>query len=106
MERKGGSTTVAVTAHEVRSTLARARVSSAEEKALRMRHGATVTDLKAPLPNVAEGNDELGDELLLIQMQLLRSYRAHLAKKAAAPRVAQPRNLAKERIVRGLRKKN
>lgn len=105
MERRGGgSTTVAVTAAEVRSALTRTQtLTSEEEKALRMRHGAGVTT-RTPLPRAAGGNAELGDELLLIEMQLLRAFQR---RAAAAPQLPEPteRNPAKDRIVRALRKK-
>ncbi|MFZ5470262.1 MAG: hypothetical protein ACOZIN_12575 [Myxococcota bacterium] len=107
MERKGGSTMVAVTAEEVRGALSKAKtLTSEEEKALRMRHGVSVPALAAPLPSAAGRNQELADELLLIEMQLLRAHRAQLAKgKAVAAKVVVPRNAAKEKIVRALRKK-
>lgn len=110
MERKGNST-VAVTAEEIRAALPKARtLTSEEEKGLRMRHGVGVTDLRAPLPRAAE-SEELQDELLLLEMQLLRAHRAHLAKAKAKP--ASPARpaldpagaRAKDKIVRALRKK-
>ncbi len=108
MERKGTST-VAVTAEEVRSALRRSRtVTSEEEKALRMRHGVSADDPRAPLPRADGGNQELADELLLIEMQLLKSFRAH---QGQAPRAAPARTAAaaggraKDKIVRALRKK-
>lgn len=104
MERKGGSTTVAVTAEEVKAALPRARtVTSEEEKALRMRYGAQV-ERNAPLARASQGNAELEDELLLIEMQLLRAYRARPTGRAA-PAAPSARNPTKDKIVRGLRKK-
>ena len=106
MERKGGTSSVAVTVEEVRSALTRARtLSSEEEKVLRMRHGATTPDLHTPLPRAAGNNEELADELLLLEMQLLRSMRARKATKAAAPTVTPTASRTKDKIVRALRKK-
>ena len=107
MERKG-STTVAVTAEEIKAALPRARtLSSEEEKALRMRHGAGAADLRAPLPRAAGGNVELNDELMLMELQLMRAFKARAAGKLPAPptRTHAVRNLAKDKIVRALRKK-
>lgn len=104
MERKGTSTTVAVSGEEVQAALSRARtLSSEEEKALRMRYGAQVVEPRAPLPRAAGSNQELADELLLIEMQLLKAYRARMGR--AAPPARAERNPAKEKIVRALRKK-
>ncbi len=110
MERKGGNRTTVVTADEVRAALLRARtISSEEEKALRMRHGVGATDLKAPLPRAAGGNSDLADELMLIEMQLLRGMRARAQGRTTSipnlNRVSAPRNVAKDKIVRALRKK-
>jgi hypothetical protein len=105
MERKGGNTTLAVTADEVRAALSKARtVTTEEEKALRMRHGATV-DKSAPLPSAAEGNPELEDELMLIEMQLMKAWKRRLGEMKLAQPVMATRNAPKERIIRGLRKK-
>jgi hypothetical protein len=113
MERKGGTAaTVAVTREEVRGALTRTRtLSSEEEKALRMRHGVG-TDLREPLPRAAGDNAELEDELRVIEMQLMRAFRARMVQDkaargnvvTAAPVPAQ-NNKAKDRIVRALRKK-
>ncbi len=107
MERKGGSNTAVVTAEQVKASLQRSTtLTSEEEKALRMRHGAKVEDLRAPLPRAAGANAELGDELLLIEMQLLRAARARgkvTAAVAAPPQVGHSRT--KDKIVRALRKK-
>ena len=110
MERKGGSTTLAVEAEEVRRALPLARtVSSEEEKTLRMRYGAGA-DLKAPLPKAAGTNVALADELLLMEMQLLRAFKARSPHGTALPappvaRASVVRNPAKDKIVRALRKK-
>ena len=113
MERKGVTSTVAVTTEEVRSALPKSRaVTSEEEKALRMRYGVGEADVHAPLPRADGGNEELKDELLLLELQLLKSYRAHLAQKGGAKAAAQPARSAdpasaraKDKIVRALRKK-
>jgi hypothetical protein len=77
MERKGSSTAV-VTKELVATALKTATITTREEQALRMRYGATV-DKKAPLPQAHGGNEELADELLLIEMQLLRGLKARSA---------------------------
>lgn len=82
MERKGSSTAV-VTTELVATALKTATTTAREEQALRMRYGATV-DKKAPLPQAHGGNEELADELLLIEMQLLRGLRAHQGKPVTA----------------------
>jgi hypothetical protein len=110
MERKGGTMVVAVTKEEVKAALGKAKnLTSEEEKALRMRHGASSADLHAPLPRAAGGNAELGDELLLIEMQLLKAQRAMMGARKApvqqAARVTSAANPAKNKIVRALRKK-
>jgi len=111
------ATTTTLTSKQVQKALSKARdVTPEEEKALRMRHGAPV-ELKAPLPRKAAENSEAGDELLLMELQLLKAYRAHqaaqqgksktVAKPRAAAAVARPTsaNRAKDKIVRALRKK-
>ncbi|MBL9039538.1 MAG: hypothetical protein JNG84_13545 [Archangium sp.] len=105
MERKAGNTAV-VTAEEVTTALSRegaATTTATEEKALRMRYGARV-DTRAPLPKAAGDNEELSDELLLIEMHLLRAlkHRKAMAQKAAAPAA---RNVTKDKIVSKLRTK-
>jgi hypothetical protein len=105
MQRKAGSQVrEMVEAKEVKSALAKAKtIASEDEKILRMRYGATVqTD--APLARQAEGNTELQDELLLMEMELLRAFRQH-QKEVAARTAARP-SRTKEKIVRALRKKH
>ncbi|MGA9524770.1 MAG: hypothetical protein WBV82_25150 [Myxococcaceae bacterium] len=109
MERKAGTATVAVTREEVRSAFARTRtLSSEEEKALRMRHGIGA-ERAEPLPRAAGRNAELEDELLVIEMQLMRAWRARLdqQKAAAFPRTTTTTTTSrtKDKIVRALRKK-
>jgi hypothetical protein len=120
MERKVGSSTV--TAKEVKTALEKTRALSAEEeKVLRMRHGAGASSTRAPLPRAAGDNQELGDELLVIEMQLLKAMRARAGGKPVAsgnnkqvmtpvapaptPTKAAGSNATKDKIVRALRKK-
>ncbi len=99
MERKG---TAVVTAEEVKSGLTNAKtVTMEEEKVLRMRYGAKV-ETGAPLPTAHGGKTELADELLLIEMQLMRAMKARMAV-AKAPLPA--RNASKDKIVRALKSK-
>ncbi|SEU15175.1 hypothetical protein [Stigmatella erecta] len=113
MERKVGSSTV--TTKEVKTALEKARTLTAEEeKVLRMRHGVGAPSTRAPLPRAAGNNEELADELLVIEMQLMKAMRARTGQtktasksppKAAAPAKEPTKNAAKEKIVRALRKK-
>jgi hypothetical protein len=105
MQRKS-STTVrdAIGAKEVTQALSKARtLASEEEKVLRMRYGSKVAE-KAPLARHGEGNPELQDELLLMEMELLRAFRMHQKQMAARAKPQQSR--AKDKIVRALRKKH
>lgn len=110
MERKTAPSTVAVTKEEVRNALGRAKtLESVEEKALRMRYGVSESADTA-LPRAAGGNVELEDELLVIEMQLMRAWKARFAehKKAEAARISEATPVAsksKDKIVRALRKK-
>jgi hypothetical protein len=109
MERKSGSGTVTVTAEVVKAGLRRRTTLVAEEeKALRMRHGAQVDPL-APLEQAHGGNPELQDELLLIEMQLLRAVRGRLSPRPSAPAHVTTLPLGaspvKDKIVRALRRK-
>jgi hypothetical protein len=100
MDRKLGGSTAAVTAAEVQTALGQARtVSSEEEKCLRMRYGSKV-ELGAPLPRAAGGNRELEDELLVVEMQLMKAWRARMG-----PRLQAAPSRTKDKIVRVLRKK-
>lgn len=99
------STTTTVTAEQVTAHLGKAKVTAEEERALRMRYGAKASP-RAPLPQKAEAGTEAADELLLIEMQLLKAYRAHLAAQKASARPAPSvQNRSKDKIVRALRKK-
>jgi hypothetical protein len=107
MERKVGSSTT-VTSKEVKAALEKARTLTAEEeKVLRMRHGAGATSKSAPLPRAAGNNEQLGDELLLIEMQLMKAMRERTGqtKSASKPKVAAAASATKDKIVRALRKK-
>lgn len=107
MERKAGTGTVAVTREEVRAALTKARtLASDEEKALRMRYGVGAESHAAPLPRAAAGNAELEDELLLIEMQLMRAWKARMAQdKATRARTTTAPSRTKDKIVRALRRK-
>ena len=104
MERKSTSSTAVVTSREVKAALGKrsARLSTVEEQALRMRHGLGTDDQAAPLPRAAGGNADLADELLLLEMNLLRGARA--AGKAPGKLAAAPsaQGSAKRRIVDAL----
>ncbi|HEY8211158.1 MAG TPA: hypothetical protein VIG99_26925 [Myxococcaceae bacterium] len=112
MEPKGGSSAV-VTAEAVREALARRpNLSATEENVVRMRHGARVEDPKAPLPQKHGGREDLQDELLLLEMTLLKAYRRQRAtattasnRVVAAPAAPGVDVKAKDKIVRALRKK-
>jgi hypothetical protein len=111
MEPKGGSSAV-VTAEAVKEALARRpNLSATEESVVRMRHGVRVEDPKAPLPQKHGDREDIKDELLLLEMHLLKAWRRHRATRtttsnrippAAAPGVD---GKAKDKIVRALRKK-
>lgn len=106
MERKGGST-VEITAKEVQAAMSSVKtLTSEEEKALRMRFGAKVSERQEALPKAYADNAELADELLLIEMQLMKAWKMRLAQQNKTKAVAAPtRNPMKEKIVRALRKK-
>lgn len=100
MERKGSSTAV-VTKEQVATGLETATISAREEQALRMRYGATV-DKKAALPQAHGGNEELADELLFIEMQLLKGVRAHRGQTTKA---VTSKSAVKSKIAAKLSKK-
>lgn len=102
MATKGGSTAV-VTAEQVTTALKSASVTSTEEKALRMRYGAKV-DLTETLPQAHEGDQDLADELLLLEMRILRALKRRNAQ-SSAPKPAKLRSPTKAKIVRALRNK-
>ncbi|HSP80605.1 MAG TPA: hypothetical protein VLQ93_18885 [Myxococcaceae bacterium] len=106
MERKVGSSTT-VTAKEVKAALEKSRtLTSEEEKVLRLRHGAGAASKSAPLPRAAGDNVELADELLVLEMQLMKAMRERTGQtKSASKPKATTSNAAKAKIVRALRKK-
>lgn len=97
------NTATVVTAEVVTEALAKRNFTQEEEKVLRMRNGAKVSGA-APLPKAAGANEELGDELLLIEMQLLRSIKARKGGSVTAG-VKLERNPTKEKIARALKAK-
>jgi hypothetical protein len=101
MERKG---TAVVTTELVESGLKKAQTTSREEQALRMRYGATV-DRKAKLPQVAEPESDLADELLLIEMRLLSALKHRKAQAQAKAAPAPAKSAAKSKIVNALKSK-
>ena len=101
MERKGGTSTVVT--EEFLAGLVRApALTVEEERVLRLRHGVS-PDANAPLARVVPADSELGDELLVLELQLLRAVRARAAQAAAASGTADPSR--KSKIIRALRKK-
>jgi hypothetical protein len=104
MERKVGTRAVEVETQSVQRNLNTSKTVTAEEdKALRMRHGVRVAP-EAPLAQAAASGSELADELLVVEMQLLRAFRARGARNAA-PRTTPAPSRTKDKIVRALRKK-
>lgn len=112
MERRGGTRQLTMTVEELRTALPRTDLHSEEEKTVRMRYGVGLGDIEAPLARKARADSPIGDELLLMEMQLLRALRA----RNAAPGTGGSRALAgrtlegtaqrtKDKIVRALRKK-
>ncbi len=89
MERKR-TAVVAKVAEEV----ALAKMTGREEQAIRMLYGKTL-ERTAVLPQVAQAHSELADELLVVEMSLLRAI-----KRRAT--VSQPR---KAKIVASLKSK-
>jgi hypothetical protein len=86
-----------VTTEKLRTELERDRaLTPVEERALRMRHGVGVR-ADAPLARVAPEGSELADELLVIELQLLRQARARTAPRQVSA--------TKSKIVRALRGK-
>ena len=86
-----------VTTEGLRTELERERtLTPVEERALRMRHGVGVRP-DAPLARIAPEGSELADELLLLELQLLRQARARTTPRPASP--------TKSKIVRALRGK-
>jgi hypothetical protein len=102
MDRKQSRGTVEVTAEEVRTQVGKAKLSPAEEKVLRLRHGIA-PDRAEPLPRAAAGKADLEDELLVIEMQLMRQLRARNVVAQRPPELHDSKT--KDKIVRALRRK-
>ncbi|MFN0063960.1 MAG: hypothetical protein ACKVPX_15745 [Myxococcaceae bacterium] len=100
MQRKATVGRLEVTAVEVERRAG--RLTAEEDRAIRMRHGIH-PELDAPLPRAAGDNEALADELLLMEMQILRA-RMRAGKLQGLPRAA-PARAAKAKIVRALRRK-
>lgn len=83
------------TSKELRTRLESRTLSPGEERAIRMLRGLPVRS-DAPLARMAEDGSELGDELLLLELQLHKQMRGR-AGKGVSP--------TKSKIVRALRKK-
>lgn len=106
MERKSSSSTAVVTSREVKASLRSrsTKLTTLEEQSLRMRHGLGAEDASAPLPRAAAGNEDLADQLLMLEMNLVRAARA--AGKAPGKLAAAPKlDNAKSRIVEALEAK-
>lgn len=80
---------------EVINGISRAHTTAQEERALRMRYGATVP-ADAPLPRSAAADSELDDELLVVEMALLREMKR---------RQQAQQNPSKAKIVAALKSK-
>jgi hypothetical protein len=83
------------TSKELETRLESRPLSPVEERAIRMLRGLTVRP-SAPLARIAEEGSELGDELLLLELQLHRQMRRRAGRGISA---------TKSKIVRALRKK-
>jgi hypothetical protein len=113
MERKAGRVEVQVTAEEVRESLSKAKLSVEEEKVLRMRHGVTPADPSESLPAVVPAGSPVADELLLIEMELLKAQRrkprtGRTESRTAAstsPKLDPTAQKTRDKILRALRKK-
>jgi hypothetical protein len=113
MDRKAGSVEVRVTTEEVRESLPKANLSAEEEKVLRMRHGVAAADPSESLPAAAPVGSPVADELLLIEMELLRAQQrkprtATTRSRAAAstlPKLDPTAQKTRDKILRALRKK-
>jgi hypothetical protein len=113
MERKAGKVEVLVTAEEVRESLPKAKLSADEEKVLRMRHGVALSDPSESLPPIAPGGSPVADELLLIEMELMRAQqrkprtaRSHSRTASSTlPKLDPTAQKTRDKILRALRKK-
>jgi hypothetical protein len=106
MDRKVGGGTAAVSREALRTARGTTNgLSSEEEKVVRMRHGMGAAKATEPLARAAAGNAELEDELLLIEMRLLRAMRLRSAQPAAGRNLIPQPSRTKDKIVRSLRRK-
>jgi hypothetical protein len=89
-----------ITSTEVRTLLGKAAktLSAREEKALRMRQGATVGPHE-PLPRRGQDNAEARAELLALELELSQKLAAR-----AQPKAAPQASREKDKIVRALRR--
>src|SRR5216683_3105296 len=84
-----------------------------EEKVLRMRHGVAPANPSESLPGVAPAGSPVADELLLIEMELLkaqrrkpRTTRTHSRTVASTlPKLDPTAQKTRDKILRALRKK-
>lgn len=105
MERKAGSVEVLVT-EAVREALPKAKLSAEEEKVLRMRHGVALADPSEPLHAAAPAGSSVADELLLIEMELVKAQKRRTrTARATPPKLDRTAQKTREKIVRVLRKK-
>src|SRR6266851_1583526 len=102
-----------VKAEELRESLPKAKLSAEEEKVLRMRHGVAPANPSESLPGVAPAGSPVADELLLIEMELLkaqrrkpRTTRTHSRTVASTlPKLDPTAQKTRDKILRALRKK-
>ena len=80
---------------ELRTRLESRTLSPAEERAIRMLRGLPIRP-DAPLARMAEDGSELGDELLLLELQLHKQMRGRTGRGPSP---------TKSKIVRALRKR-
>jgi CRISPR/Cas system endoribonuclease Cas6 (RAMP superfamily) len=118
MQRKVDSISVsdAVEAKNVGSVIDKTRaLDSEEEKVLRMRRGCKIGPkvlLERHRVATVSVDDQLQDELLFMEMKLLRAWRKHQAQNATSqqssvtPVVNPVSSRTKEKIVRALRKRH
>jgi len=102
-------TSSTVTTTEVRELLRTAAhsLSAREEKAVRMRTGASIAKT-VPLPRRGQKNEEARAELAAIEIELVQKLAARAEattpKKSPAAPVAATRTKEKDKIVRALRR--
>ena len=100
MTNKSSSTTI--TSAEVRELLrvAARRLSAREEKAVRMRSGASLARAEV-LPRRGQNDPEARAELLAMEIELKQKLAARAPKRAGAAAV---RTKEKDKIIRALRR--